>query len=208
VEWLGPNGRALTPTGNIRPADARELITQLETGDEGLRFHSAAELPGLDVIVNWAKKARLVRKQGSRLVPVAKARPVLTDAEALWERAFEAAFDLGDAICRPLWAGGPPSPVRRLFDVIVPDVLAAIYSMDEPVPVARGPDAVREQLEELPRSQREDVVRAVRDSRYPARETLEDFRALVAEPILSASSRPRTVRNAPRRPRPGKRRGR
>jgi len=72
-----------------------------------------------------------------------------------------------------------------------------------------GPDAVREQLEELPRSQREDVVRAVRDSGYPARETLEDFRALVAEPILSAPSRPRTVRNAPRRrPRPGKRRGR
>ncbi len=72
-----------------------------------------------------------------------------------------------------------------------------------------GPDAVREQLEELPRSQREDVVRAVRDSGYPARETLEDFRALVAEPILSAPSQPRTVRNAPRRrPRPGKRRGR
>ena len=67
-----------------------------------------------------------------------------------------------------------------------------------------GPDAVREQLEELPRSQREDVVRAVRDSGYPARETLEDFRALVAEPILSAPSRPRTVRNAPRRrPRSG-----
>jgi hypothetical protein len=444
AEWLGRNGRALTPAGNIRPADARELIALLRTGDEGLRFRSAAELPGLDLIVNWAKKARLVRRQGARLVPVAKARPLLADAEALWERAFEAAFDLGDAICRPLWADDPPSPVRRLFDVIVPDVLAAIYSMDEPVPVARlaesvwdtvrtkfvvdslsplaqmglrgrvgddlehifdafealgavtstrgvasivfsedldegftmphrpfsgeraaalreqlaasgrlvrltllgtramrqrmlaegreaglvgelagaspaevlgtvaehytpatgaeeigiwraahggsldplvqairdcsflsrqvgllktlvnavpegdelrasllhdpelgpvallaekqdrrpdevgpaeaawlmagsvlelleieGPDAVREQLEELPRSQREDVVRAVRDSGYPARETLEDFRALVAEPILSALSRPRTVRNAPRRrPRPGKRRGR
>jgi hypothetical protein len=72
-----------------------------------------------------------------------------------------------------------------------------------------GPGAVREQLEELPRSQREDAVRAVRDSGYPARETLEDFRVLVAEPILSAPFRPRTVRNAPRRrPRPGKRRGR
>ena len=72
-----------------------------------------------------------------------------------------------------------------------------------------GPDAVREQMEELPRSQREDVVRAVRDSGYPARETLEDFWVLVAEPILSAPSRPRTVRNAPRRrPRPGKHRGR
>jgi len=444
AEWLGPKGRALTPAGNIRPADARELIALLGTAEEGLRFRSAAELPGLDLIVTWARKARLARKQGTRLVPVAKARPVLADAGALWQRAFEAAFDLGDAVCRPLWADEPPSPVRLLYDVIVPDVLAAIYSMGEPVPVARlaepvwdtvrarfdvdslsplaqtglhgrvdndvehifdafealgavtsthgvpsgvfaedldegpamadrpvsgeraaalrerlaepgrlvsltplgtramrqrmlaegreaglvgelagaspaevlgtvaehytpettaqeisiwraahggsldplvqairdcpflsrrvallqtlvnavpegdellasllrdpelgpvallaekhdrrpeevspaeaawlmagsvlelleiaGPGAVREQLGELPRSQREDVVRAVRDSGYPARETLEDFRVLVAEPILSAPSRPRPVRNAPRRrPRPGKRRGR
>lgn len=444
AEWLGRSGRALTPAGNIRPADARELIALLGTGDEGLRFRSAAELPGLDLIVNWAKKARLVRKQGTRLVPVTKARPLLADTEALWQRAFEAAFDLGDAVCRPLWADEPPSPMRLLYDVIVPDVLAAMYSMDEPVPVARlaesvwgtvrahfdvdflsplgqsglhgrvdndvehifdafealgaatsthgiasavfaedldegsdvadrpfsdelaaalrerlaepgrmvsltplgtramrqrmlaegreaglvgehlggspaevlgtvaehytpettaeeisiwraahggsldplvqaigdcsflsrrvaslktlvnavpeggellasllrdpelgpvalltekhdrrpdevspaeaawlmagsilelleiaGPGAVREQLEELPRSQREDAVRAVRDSGYPARETLEDFRVLVAEPILRAPFRPRTVRNAPRRPpRPGKRRRR
>ncbi len=444
VGWLGPNGRALTSAGNIRPAGARELIALLGSADEGLRFRSAAELPGLDLIVNWAKKARLVRKQGTRLVPVAKARSLLADAEALWQRAFEAAFDLGDAVCRPIWADEPPSPVRLLYDVLVPDVLAAIYSMDEPVPVARlaesvwetvrahfdvdslsplgqtglrgrvendvehifdafealgavtsthdvagagfaedlaegsgmahrsfrderaaalrerlaepgrlvsltplgtramrqrmlaegreaglvgelagaspaevlgtvaehytpetgaeeigiwraahggsldplvqavrdcsflsrrvallktlvravpeghellasllrdrelgpvallaekqdrrpdevgpaeaawlmagsvlelleigGPDAVREQLEELPRSQREDVVRAVRDSGFPANETLEDFRILVAAPILGAPSRPRTVRNAPRRrPRQGKRRGR
>jgi hypothetical protein len=384
--------------------------------------------------VNWAKKARLVRKQGTRLVPVAKAGPVLAHAEALWQRAFEAALGLGDSVCRPMWADEPPSPVGLLYDVIVPDVLAAIYSMKEPVPVARlaelvwdtvrahfdvgslsplgqmglrgrvdndveqifdafealgavtsthgvasavfgegpfsgeraaalrerlvepgrlvsltplgtramrqrmlaegreaglvgeladaspaellgtvaehytpetgveeiaiwraahggsldplvqairdcpfvsrrvallqtlvtavpegdelparlsrdpelgpvvllaekqdrkpgevssaeaawlmagsllefleigGPGAVRQQLGELSRSQREDVVRAVRDCGFPARETLEDFRVLIAEPILGAQSRPRTVRNAPRRrPRPGKRRGR
>ena len=144
AEWLGPRGRALTPAGNIRPADARELIALLGIGEEGLRFRSAAELPGLDLIVTWAKKARLVRKQGTRLVPVAKARPVLADAGALWQRAFEAAFDLGDAVCRPLWADEPPSPVRLLYDVIVPDVLAAIYSMDEPVPVARLAESVWE----------------------------------------------------------------
>ncbi|HET9975701.1 MAG TPA: hypothetical protein VFQ68_46275, partial [Streptosporangiaceae bacterium] len=144
ADWLGPKGRALTTAGNIRPADARELIALLGTGDERLRFHSAAELPGLELITNWAKKARLVRKQGTRLVPVAKARPVLADAEALWQRAFEAAFDLGDAVCRPIWADEPASPVRLLYDVIVPDVLAAIYSMDEPVPVARLAESVWE----------------------------------------------------------------
>ena len=144
AEWLGPRGRALTPAGNIRPADARELIALLGIGEEGLRFRSAAELPGLDLIVTWAKKARLVRKQGTRLVPVAKARPMLADAGALWQRAFEAAFDLGDAVCPPLWADEPPSPVRLLYDVIVPDALAATYSMDEPVPVARLAESVWE----------------------------------------------------------------
>jgi hypothetical protein len=72
--------------GNIRPANARELIALLGTADEGLRFRSATELPGLDLIVNWAKKTRLVRKQGTHLVPVARARPLLADAEALWQR--------------------------------------------------------------------------------------------------------------------------
>jgi hypothetical protein len=142
VDWLGPAGRALTQAGMIRPADARELITLLGTGDEGLRFRSAAELPGLHLIVTWAKKARLVRRQGTRLVPVAKARPVLADPDALWQRAFEAAFDIGDAVCRPIWPGEPASPVRFLYDVIVPDVLATIYSMEEPVPLARLAESV------------------------------------------------------------------
>jgi hypothetical protein len=147
AEWLGPKGRALTPAGNIRPADARELITLLGTGDESLRFRSAAELPGLDLVVNWAAKARLIRRQGARLVPVAKARPVLADAEALWQRAFEAAFDLGPAVCRPIWADEPPSPVQRLYDVIVPDVLATIYSMEEPFPVVRLAESVWDTVE-------------------------------------------------------------
>jgi hypothetical protein len=47
AEWLGPEGRALTTAKNIRPADARELVTLLGTGEEGLKFRSAAELPGL-----------------------------------------------------------------------------------------------------------------------------------------------------------------
>jgi hypothetical protein len=147
AEWLGPKGRALTSAGNIRPADARELITLLGTGDEGLQFRSAAELPGLDLVVNWAMKARLVRRQGTRLVSVAKARPVLADAEALWQRAFEAAFDLGPAVCRPIWADEPPSPVQRLYEMIVPDLLATIYSMEEPVPVARLAESVWDTVE-------------------------------------------------------------
>ena len=36
--------------------------------------------------------------------------------------------------------------MRLLYDVIVPDVLAAIYSMDEPVPVARLAESVWETI--------------------------------------------------------------
>ena len=137
AEWLGPQGRALTTAKNIRPADARELVTLLGTGEEGLKFRSAAELPGLNLVVSWALEARIIRRQGTRLLPVAKARPLLADAEALWQRAFEAAFAIGAAACPPIWADEPPSPVQRLYGVIVPDVLASIYSMEEPLPMPR-----------------------------------------------------------------------
>ncbi len=146
AEWLGPKGRALTPAKNIRPADARDLIALLGTGDEGLKFHSAAELPGLNLVLSWALKARLIRRQGTRLLPVAKARPLLADAEALWQRAFEAAFDLGPAVCRPIWADEPPSPAQQMYDVIVPDLMATIYSMEEPVPLPRLAESVWESV--------------------------------------------------------------
>jgi hypothetical protein len=146
AEWLGPQGRALTPAKNIKPADARELVTLLGTGDEGLKFRSAAELPGLNLVVSWALAARLIRRQGARLLPVAKARPLLADAEALWQRAFEAAFDIGPAVCRPIWADEPPSPAQQVYDVIVPDIMATIYSMEEPIPVPRLAESVWESV--------------------------------------------------------------
>ena len=66
-----------------------------------------------------------------------------------------------------------------------------------------GPEAVREQLKNLPPVQRKDIVRAVSASGYPAPETLEEFRTLVAEPILHAQVRPHAVQGT-RRPRPRK----
>ena len=66
-----------------------------------------------------------------------------------------------------------------------------------------GPEAVREQLKNLPPAQRKDIVRAVSASGYPAPETLEEFRTLVAEPILHAPARPHAVQGT-RRPRSGK----
>jgi hypothetical protein len=146
TEWVSPLGRTLTTAGHIRLADARELIGLLSTGEEHLAFRSAAELLGLNLIVTCAKKARLVRKQGSRLVQVAKSRPVLVDAEALWQRAFETLFDpdLASAVCPPNWPDEPPRPVALLYDLVVADVLATIYSMEHPVPTARIAESVWE----------------------------------------------------------------
>lgn len=147
AEWLGPQGRELTAAKNIRPSDARDLIALLGTGDEGLKFRSAAELPGLNLVVRWALQARIIRRQGTRLLPVAKVCPLLGDAEALWQRAFEAAFAIADAVCRPTWIDEPPSPVQQTYDVVVPDVLATIYSMEEPVPVPRLAESVWQGVE-------------------------------------------------------------
>jgi hypothetical protein len=147
AEWLGPQGRELTAAKNIRPADAMDLIALLGTGDDGLKFRSASELPGLSLVVGWALHARVIRRQGNRLLPVANARPLLADAEALWQRAFEAGFAISDVVCRPAWADEPPSPVQQTFDVVVPDVLASIYSMEEPVPVPRLAESVWQGVE-------------------------------------------------------------
>jgi hypothetical protein len=143
-EWVGPQGRTLTAAGHIRPADARDLVRLLGTGEDDLKFRSAAELPGLDLIVTWAKNARLVRKQGGRLVQVAKARPVLADTEALWQRAFDALFDPGvaTAVCPSICTDEPPAPIALLYELVVPDVLATIYSMEHPVPTARIAESI------------------------------------------------------------------
>jgi hypothetical protein len=143
TEWVGADGRALTSAGNLRLADARELIGLLGTGEEELKARSAADLPQVDLIVAWAKKARLVRVSKTRLLQVAKARPLLSEPEALWQRAFEVFFDLRDAVCRPIWGrGDDTSMLHDLYGEVVPDVLNTIYSLTDPIPVARLRESV------------------------------------------------------------------
>lgn len=141
VAWLGRDGRSLTGTGQLKLADARELIERLGTGDTidpvigGRTFHtkSSAELAGLGLIVAWAKKIRLVRVVKNRLVPIAKAKPVLNDTRALWNRAFDTIVELGDEILGPPWYG--QGLFNELYDEIVPDVLRTLYGMPEAFPV-------------------------------------------------------------------------
>jgi hypothetical protein len=71
-----------------------------------------------------------------------------------------------------------------------------------------GPDAVTEQLSQFPPGQRKEFVRTVLASGFPVPETLEEFRSLIAAPILHGPPPPRpsahgtrTQRARPRRPR-------
>jgi hypothetical protein len=117
LEWVG-EGQALTQTGRVRLADARELVGLLDTGDlldqreAGWRISSSAELPGLTTVVEWAKGSRLVRVSKGRLVPVKKNVVLLDRPLELWARMLEAFPRLGEALCPPGWA---ESLMRRHF---------------------------------------------------------------------------------------------
>lgn len=142
AEWAGRDGRVVTAAGRLRMADARELVDVLGTGDKAEGVRSSADLPRLGLLVEWAKKARLVRVVKGRLYAVAKARPVLADPLQLWLRAFEACFELRQALigARSGW-----HVESMLFDVyadVLEDVLNTLYSLPYPLPWPRLRDSV------------------------------------------------------------------
>ncbi|MGW5973714.1 hypothetical protein [Streptomyces sp. NPDC055186] len=142
AEWAGPGGRAVTGTGRLRMADARELVDVLGTGDKTEGVRSSADLPRLGLLVEWAKKARLVRVAKGRLHAVAKARPVLADPLQLWLRAFDACFELRQAL---IGARGGRHVESMLFDAyedVLEDVLNTLYSLPYPMPWPRLRDSV------------------------------------------------------------------
>ncbi|GAA3616501.1 hypothetical protein GCM10022419_122310 [Nonomuraea rosea] len=139
TEWVGA-GRKLTQTGNLTLSDARALVALLQTGDEidpkigdrGFRTKSSTELPELNLIVEWAKAAGLVRVVKGRLLPVKKAAPLLKDPERLWEAAFTALEKMGEALFpRNYWYA---SLVGEEFALIWPALLRRLYG--GPVPVS------------------------------------------------------------------------
>jgi len=172
--WVGKDGRPLSKSGDLRPADARELAELLgvgersprarpagtsepagplsaeerdpaeppSTGERDRRARGSAETPRLNLLLAWAKKAGLVRVRKGRLVPVAKAAPLLRDPEALWRRAFEAVFELSTAICVPASGRVGFSMLVTAFDELLPDVLNTMYSLPAPIPVARLQETV------------------------------------------------------------------
>lgn len=152
TEWVGPAGRKLTQAGRLQMADARELVGLLGTGDTidpvhaGVtrRTRSSADLPEVHRLFEWAKKARLVRTVKGRLLPVAKAAPLLADPLMLWHRAFEAVAELGEVLLGAHGGWAPaPSMLYDVYEETLPDVLNTLYSLPEPMPWPRLRDSVR-----------------------------------------------------------------
>lgn len=134
-EWVGPEGRALTGTGKLRLADARELASLFGTGEEALAARSSTGLPQVSLLLAWAKKLRLVRTHKGRLLRVAKAAPLLRDPLTLWRHAFDALPELGTSVCTS------HSALSGLFWAVLPDILNSMYGLGA-MPVARLEETV------------------------------------------------------------------
>jgi hypothetical protein len=92
-------------------ADARELVSLLDTGDEvdpviggrTFRTRSSEDLGQLTIVLEWAKAAGFIRTQRGRLVPVKKNAALLGRPVDLWGALFDAFDRLGDAIYPSGW---------------------------------------------------------------------------------------------------------
>ncbi|MFV2021107.1 hypothetical protein [Micromonospora sp. LOL_023] len=152
VTWMG-QGRTLTPNGNLRLADARELVPLLGTadvidpavGDRVFKTRSSEELYGLSVVVAWARAARVVRVVKGRLVPVKSAAKLLTDPLALAQRLYAALPEIGAAVCGSGWN---ESSMRWRFDDAVVIAAFSLCSSAGPLPVPALRELLHQSLEE------------------------------------------------------------
>ncbi|MFD3844002.1 hypothetical protein ACFWWC_48745 [Streptomyces sp. NPDC058642] len=142
AEWVGREGRVVTAAGRLRMADARELVDVLGTGDRTEGVRSSKDLPRLGLLVEWAKKARLVRVVKGRLYAVAKARPALADPLQLWSRAFDAFFELRQALIGARSGWHVESMLFDIYAEMLEDVLNTLYSLPYPMPWPRLRDSV------------------------------------------------------------------
>jgi hypothetical protein len=170
VSWIGA-GRKLTQTGKVTLADARALVALLETGDtidpaigdRTFKTKSSQELYHLNLLVEWAKAARLLRVTSGRLVPVKKNARLAEDPERILDVLFEALPRIGEAVLPSGWLG---SMFAEEYPAGLRAVLSSLYAADLPVPEQKLRTAVWETLsrffvlDDLP----EDRLRLLRQS--------------------------------------------
>ncbi|MBT2404845.1 plasmid pRiA4b ORF-3 family protein [Streptomyces sp. ISL-87] len=119
-------------------ADARVLVERLDTGDRMdpvigdrmFKTKSSEELYHLNLLVEWAKAARLLRVAGGRLLPVKKNARLLDRPDELWNALFEAVPRIGSAV---LVSGWLESVFSQEYDAGLRALLHRLYAVGGPV---------------------------------------------------------------------------
>ncbi|WP_395294948.1 plasmid pRiA4b ORF-3 family protein [Kitasatospora hibisci] len=138
VGWIGA-GRKLTQTGKVTLADARALVALLETGDtidpaigdRTFKTKSSQELYHLNLLVEWARAARLLRVVGGRLVRVKKNARVVEHPEQALDALFEALPRIGEAVLPSGWLG---SIFAEEYPAGLRVLLTSLYAADDLLP--------------------------------------------------------------------------
>lgn len=121
VEWVG-EGRGLDESGSLDETEVEELAARV----------SAADQFEVEVLVEWAQLADLLRAVGDRLVPSQISAGLLENPDLLWSRLWER-FPLLDEVFGGLAAdlAGDDEEVVAEEDMLpemVRDVLHALHS--------------------------------------------------------------------------------
>jgi hypothetical protein len=111
--------------------DTGDVIDPL-IGDRTFKTKSSEELAGLNVLVEWAKAARLLRVAGGRLLPVKKNAKLLERPLQLWTGLFEAIPRIGVALLPQGWA---ESFLSHEFGEGIEALLARLYAAEGAVPI-------------------------------------------------------------------------
>lgn len=146
--WLGER-RRLTAAGNLRLADAKELVEVLGTDDEidawyGGPTRSSTELRWVDLVFRLADDIGLVEGEGSRLTRVTTPEDVSGKVLEVYRDAADHLLVSGDL--SSVWQHGNGPPFQGFLDESVTDLLLRLLIAEEPVAFA---DLVAEAHEAL-----------------------------------------------------------
>jgi hypothetical protein len=139
-------GRQITQRGNLTMADARALVPLLGTGDvlderigdRAFRTRSSAELPVLNLVFTWAKKAGILRVRHGKVLATKRGLALAGNPAAEFGRVLDALLAAGPLTAQRVpgsWLNWPE--VDELLDSIVLHLLVPPYASRRTVPIAK-----------------------------------------------------------------------
>jgi hypothetical protein len=140
------SGRQLTQRGNLTMADARTLVPLLGSDDvlderigaRTFRTRSSAELPVLQLVFTWAKKAGILRVRHGKVLATKRGLALAANPAAEFGRVLDALLAAGPLTAQRVpgaWLDWPD--VDKLLDSIVLHLLVPPYAGRRPVPIVK-----------------------------------------------------------------------